>query len=121
MPGFDGSKAMHVTAMFARKSLSGSHDVPPLVVFQMPPETAAAYITSGLVGSMSNARVRPPTLPGPIACQVPRAPLVEGLPSPAPAPPVPFGNSPASPSKISSVPASSCEGKFLLRDVEKRF
>src|SRR6185503_17319777 len=117
MFGFEGSIAMQVTAMFARKSLSGAHELPPLVVFQIPPATAAAYITSGLAGSMSNARVRPPTLPGPNDCQVPSAPLVDALPSPAPPPPVPFGNSP-SPSRISSVsPASACEGRFLLREV----
>src|SRR5215211_7634119 len=99
---FEGSKARDVTAMFARKSLSGNHDEPPLVVFQMPPATAAAYITSGLVGSMRSDRVRPPTLPGPSDCQVPSAPLVDALPSPAPPPPVPLGNSPSS-SKTSSV------------------
>src|SRR5215213_283167 len=83
--------------MFARKSLSGAHDEPPSVVFQMPPAAAAAYITFASVGLMSSERVRPPTLPGPNDCQVPRAPLVEALPSPAPPPPVPFGNSPSSP------------------------
>ena len=70
---------MQVTAMFARKSSSGAHDVPAFVVFQIPPATAAAYITSGLLGSMSNARVRPPTLPGPRDCQVPSVPPVEAI------------------------------------------
>src|SRR5215216_4143721 len=111
----DGSKAMEVTAMFARKSLSGSHDEPPFVVFQMPPATAAAYITSGLLGSISNARVRPPTLPGPNDCQVPSAPLVDALPSPAPPPPVLFGNSPSPSSNTSSVSlAFACGGRFLF-------
>src|SRR6185369_13967576 len=119
MLGFDGSIAMQVTAMFARKSSSGAQDVPPFVVFQMPPATAAAYITLGLTGSISNERVRPPTLPGPNDCHVPSAPLVEALPSPAPPPPVPFGNSPSPGSKISSVsPASVAAGRFLLRAVE---
>src|ERR1041384_3134626 len=100
--GLDGSRARHVTAMFARKSSSGSHDVPAFVVFQTPPATPAAYITSGLTGSMTNARVRPPTLPGPSDCQVPSTPLVEALPSPAPPPPVLPGNSPSPGSSISS-------------------
>src|SRR6185312_6259306 len=114
---------MHVTAMFARKSFSGVHELPPLVVFQMPPATAAAYITSGLIGSISRARVRPPTLPGPIDCQEPSAPLVEALPSPAPPPPVPLGNSSSSPLITSSrsLSASVAEGRFLLRALEKRF
>src|ERR1041384_7832677 len=108
--GFEGSMARDVTAIFARKSLSGDHDEPALVVFQMPPATPAAYITSGLTGSMSNARVRPPTLPGPNDCQVPSAPLVEALPSPTPAPPVPPGNSGSS--NISSASLlSACDGR----------
>src|SRR5829696_9075667 len=113
---------MQVTAMFARKSLRGAHDVPPLVVFQIPPATAAAYITLGSVGSMSSARVRPPTLPGPNDCHVPSAPLVEALPSPAPPPPVPLGNSPLSPSNTSSLSfAAACGGTFLFLAVENRF
>src|SRR4030095_9485791 len=118
----EGSKARQVTAMFARKSSSGSHDAPAFVVFQMPPATAAAYITSGLMGSMSNARVRPPTFPGPNDCHVPRAPLVEALPSPAPPPPVPFGNSPSSSLKSElASPVSKRDGKLLFLAVEKRF
>src|SRR5678816_2237692 len=95
IPGLVGSRARHVTAMLARKSLSGAHELPPLVVFHTPPTTPAAYITSGLTGSMTNARVRPPTLPGPSDCHVPSAPPVEALPSPAPPPPVLPGNSPS--------------------------
>src|SRR6476619_1360391 len=104
---------MQVTAMFARKSSRGAHDVPAFVVFQMPPATPAAYITLGSVGSISKALVRPPTLPGPMLCQVPSAPLVDALPSPAPPPPVPFGNSGSAPGLTGS--ASFCDGKFLLR------
>src|ERR1043166_1331844 len=111
--GLDGSRARHVTAMFARKSSSGSHDAPPLVVFQTPPATPAAYITSGVTGSMTNARVRPPTLPGPNDCHVPSAPLVDALPSPAPPPPVPFGNSPSPGSRISASLLLACGGGVL--------
>src|SRR6185437_932339 len=90
-----GSNAIEETAMLARKSSRGAQVVPPLVDFQIPPATAAAYITFGLFGSTNRARVRPPTLPGPSSCQVPSAPLVDALPSPAPPPPVPFGKSPS--------------------------
>src|SRR4051794_9111306 len=114
MLGLDGSRARHVTAMFARKSLSGSHAPPPLVVFQTPPATPAAYITSGLTGSMTSARVRPPTLPGPSDCHVPSAPLVDALPSPAPPPPVLPGNSPSPGSRISSASFElACGARFL--------
>src|ERR1044072_8969842 len=119
MFGFEGSIAMQVTAMFARKSLSGAHELPPFVVFQIPPATAAAYMRAGLTGSMINERVRPPTLPGPNDCQVPSAPLVEALPSPAPAPPVPPGNS-GSPNTSSVSLLSVCDGRFLLCRVENR-
>ena len=67
-----GSKAREHTAMFGRKSVTEIHDAPPSIVFQTPPETAAAYMMSESCGSMSSARVRPPTLPGPRNCQ-PRA------------------------------------------------
>src|SRR5689334_9118589 len=117
--GLVGSRTRHVTAMFARKSSSGAHEVPPLVVFQTPPATPAAYITSGITGSMTNARVRPPTFPGPSDCQVPSAPLVDALPSPAPPPPVPVGNSPSPGSRI-SVPLA-CVGRFLPLADENRF
>src|SRR6185503_12314158 len=120
IPGLVGSRARHVTAMFARKSLSGSHDVPPLVVFQTPPATPAAYITLGLTGSMTNARVRPPTLPGPSDCQVPSAPPVEALPSPAPPPPVLPGNSPSSKTSSASF-ALAWGGRFLPLADENRF
>src|ERR1051325_8991351 len=102
MLGLVGSRTKHVTAMFARKSSSGAHELPPFVVFQTPPATPAAYITSGVTGLMTNARVRPPTLPGPNDCHVPSAPLVDALPSLGPPPPVPFGNSPSPGSRISS-------------------
>src|SRR5678816_995190 len=121
VPGLDGSRTRHVTAMFARKSSSGSHDAPALVVFQTPPATPAAYITSGLTGLMTNARVRPPTFPGPNDCQVPSAPLVEALPSPAPPPPVPFGNSPSPGSRISASLPLACGGRLLPLADENRF
>src|ERR1041385_8017266 len=60
-----GSKASALTAMLGRKSVVANHDAPPSIVFQTPPETAPAYITLESLGSMSSARVRPPTLPGP--------------------------------------------------------
>src|ERR1051325_6448571 len=120
--GLDGSRARHVTAMFARKASSGSHDAPPLVVFQTPPATPAAYITSGLTGSITSARVRPPTLPGPSDCHVPSAPPVEELPSPAPPPPVLPGNSPSPGSSISSASLLlACAGMFLPLADENRF
>src|SRR5689334_9793776 len=119
--GLVRSRARHVTAMFARKSSRGNHAAPPLVVFQTPPATPAAYITSGVTGSMTNARVRPPTLPGPSDCQVPSAPLVDALPSPAPPPPVPFGNSPSPGSRISASLLLACGGRFLPFADENRF
>src|SRR6185369_14946008 len=122
MREFEGSNARHVTAMLARKSSSGADDVPPLVVFQIPPATAPAYIVSGLLGSMMSVRVRPPTLPGPNDCQVPSAPLVDALPLPAPPPPVPFGNSPSPESRISSASLPlACGGRFLPLADENRF
>src|ERR1051325_9178590 len=119
--GLVGSRARHVTAMFARKSSRGNHDAPPFVVFQTPPATPAAYITSGVTGSMTNARVRPPTLPGPSDCHVPSAPLVDALPSPAPPPPVLPGNSPSPGSSISSASPLAWDGRFLPFADENRF
>ena len=40
-----------------------------VAVFHTPPPTPAAYITSGLVGWITSARVRPPRLPGPSSVQ----------------------------------------------------
>src|ERR1041385_4392025 len=119
--GLDGSRARHVTAMFARKSSSGSQAAPPFVVFQTPPATPAAYITSGLTGLMTSARVRPPTLPGPNDCHVPSAPLVDALPSPPPPPPAPFGNSPSPGSRSSASLPLACGGMFLPLADENRF
>src|SRR5205085_4578626 len=65
---------MQVTAMLGRKSLSGFQDAPPSVVFQMPPSTAPAYMMFAFVGSITSARVRPPTLPGPRFVHVPSTP-----------------------------------------------
>src|SRR5690349_11849102 len=107
--------------MLARKSFKGVHELPAFVVFHTPPATPAEYITFGSTGSITNARVRPPTLPGPIDCHVPSAPLVEALPSPAPPPPVPFGKSGSSPPSPSSSSVSCAGGRFLLPRVEKRF
>src|ERR1044072_6408314 len=122
IPGFVGSRARHVTPMFARKSSSGSQDAPPLVVFQTPPTTPAAYMTSGLTGLMTNARVRPPTLPGPSDCHVPTAPPVHELPSPAPPPPVLAGISPSpTPSPISASLPLVSGGRFLPLADENRF
>src|SRR5690242_21402025 len=107
--------------MFARKSFKGAHELPAVVVFQTPPATPAEYMTFGSTGSMTNARVRPPTLPGPSDCHVPSAPLVEALPSPAPPPPVPFGNSPSPGSRISASLPLACGGRFLPLADENRF
>src|SRR5689334_13614849 len=54
-----------LTAMLERKSARGAQLTPPLVLFQTPPATPAAYMIRGSVGWMSRARVLPPTLPGP--------------------------------------------------------
>src|SRR2546425_10995404 len=73
MAEFVGSIASEETARFGSSvSVRAAHDVPPLVVFHTPPATPAAYIVFGVVGSMTMARVRPPTLPGPRAVQDPR-------------------------------------------------
>src|SRR5262247_1448338 len=56
--------------MLLIKSAIGVHDCPPLVVFQTPPETPAAYITLASCGLIRIARVRPPILPGPSGVQV---------------------------------------------------
>src|ERR1041384_5816780 len=88
-----GSKTRAVTAMFAMKSSSGDQLAPAFVGFQMPPAFVvfksppappAAYIGSGVTGSIMIARVRPPTLPGPNDCQVPSTPLVEPADNEAP-------------------------------------
>src|SRR5215475_8486756 len=72
----EGSNAIDVTAIFAMKSSSAAQLAPLSVVFQMPPATPAAYMMFGELGSMISARVRPPTLPGPSDCHVPRTPRV---------------------------------------------
>src|SRR5262245_4548781 len=63
--GSVGSIAMQPTASVAMKSSSGSHDVPPLVVFQIPPLTEPTQIVFVCVGCTMIDRIRPPTLPGP--------------------------------------------------------
>src|SRR5689334_9670327 len=68
-----------LTAMFWSKSPFGTQVAPPSVDFQIPPPTPAAHIVVGLPRSITNERVRPPTLPGPRCCQVPPAALVSEL------------------------------------------
>src|SRR5512146_1537884 len=71
--GFAGSNASVTTARLAIWSVFVVQLVPPFVVFQTPPATPPAYITSGVVGWMIRARVRPPWLFGPRLLQVPSA------------------------------------------------
>src|SRR5258706_9851488 len=60
-----GSIAIELTARFGSRSSSGLHESPASVDFHTPPATPAAYITSGVFGSIKIERVRPPMLPGP--------------------------------------------------------
>ena len=41
---------IELTAMLTRRSAFGNQLAPPFVLFQMPPATPAAHITSGVVG-----------------------------------------------------------------------
>src|ERR1041385_7031501 len=66
------------TAILALKSLSVDHEVPLLVVFQMPPPTLPAYHVDVVVGSMTMERTRPPTLLGPREVQLPLVIPAEG-------------------------------------------
>jgi hypothetical protein len=69
MEGFVGSTTSVQTARFSIRSSVGFQLAPASVDLKTPPATPAANITSGFVGSITTARVRPPTLPGPIDCQ----------------------------------------------------
>jgi hypothetical protein len=55
-------------------SSTGAHEVPPLVLRQMPPPTLPAHRCEGLAGSMTRLRVRPPMLFGPRSTQ-PKRPM----------------------------------------------
>src|SRR5260370_29835338 len=66
-----GSMARLATARLGSGSVSGFHVLPPSVVFQTPPPSVPAYIVLGSSGRITSARVRPPILPGPSACQFP--------------------------------------------------
>ncbi len=65
--------ASTLIAMLVRSSAIGRHRLPLLVVFQIPPETPAAYMILGFFGWMTRARVRPPMLPGPRYVQLSRS------------------------------------------------
>jgi hypothetical protein len=45
--------------MFGKSSLNETHDVPPFVVFQMPPPAAPMYTVLGSVGCTATPRTRP--------------------------------------------------------------
>ena len=61
-----GEKASDTTARLAIcNCASGVQLAPASVDFHMPPATPPAYITFGLPGSISMARVRPPWFEGP--------------------------------------------------------
>ncbi len=64
--------------MFAIRSDRGCQLAPESVDRQTPPATPPAYMVEGVVGWMTRARVRPPTLPGPSACQAPSVPAAGG-------------------------------------------
>ena len=86
--GLTGSKAIAPTTMLPRKSAMAEKDWPPLVESQMPPVDAPTRMRLASRGSISTARRRPPTLPGPKAVQVlldtPAARLRACSPSPPP-------------------------------------
>src|SRR5205809_512140 len=65
--------------MLGSRSLSGFQLAPPSVVFHTPPPTAPAYIVLGSSGRTMKLRVRPPILPGPSGCHVPRAASRAGM------------------------------------------
>ena len=75
-----------------RKSAMAENDWPPLVDNQMPPVAAPTRMRLASRGSMSTARRRPPTLPGPRAVhelvEMPAARLRACSPTPAPVRPV---------------------------------
>ena len=60
-----GSITREQTAKLAMKSSVGTHEAPVSADLHTPPPTPAAKIRLGFVGSITNARVRPPTFPGP--------------------------------------------------------
>ena len=72
--GVPGTSARLHTARLLIRSSIGAHDAPALVLRQMPPPTAPAHITDGLLGSMTRLRVRPPMLFGPRSVQ-PKRPM----------------------------------------------
>ena len=53
----------------------GCQWAPASVVFQTPPDTPPVHMMSGLIGSNSRTRVRPPMLPGPRKLQEPMLPV----------------------------------------------
>src|SRR5262245_29543855 len=74
-----GSMAIEFTARLAMESVSGTHDAPPLDLFQTPPTTPPAYIGVGVRGSIRMDRVLPPMLPGPSGDHEPSATAVCAL------------------------------------------
>src|SRR6185436_5852343 len=66
---FAGFIIIEEIARFARKSLTGCHDVPPFVDLQIPPPTLPTHILFELFGSITIDRIRPPTLAGPSQLQ----------------------------------------------------
>src|SRR5262249_38501883 len=69
---FVGSMTSELTLMLGIRSATGFHEAAPSALFQIPPPTPPAYMILGEVGSISMARVLPPTLPGPRLVHEPR-------------------------------------------------
>ena len=61
----DGSMTKVPMARLPMKSATGENDSPPSIVNQMPPDAEPTKMRDELRGSMTMARMRPPTLPGP--------------------------------------------------------
>jgi hypothetical protein len=64
--GLPGSRAMSPIEIVPWWSKIGVHVMPPLVVFQRPPEAEATYTTSGFPGTPSMSVRRPPMMAGPM-------------------------------------------------------
>src|SRR5258707_15675211 len=75
-----GLMAIALTTRLARKSSTGAHDSPPLVVFQMPPPGLLIQIRFGSAGWARLVVMRAPLFPGPGQGQ-------ELRPIPPPSPP----------------------------------
>src|SRR5207253_283424 len=64
-----GLMASALTTRLARKSSTGAHDSPPLVVLQIPPPGLLIQIRFGSAGWTRMVVMRPPMFPGPSQVQ----------------------------------------------------